>query len=142
MDKEDNTKKEVWYSSILKDIEDKHRDEEYSGLLSKIFKMNKRLTAEEANMISRFGVPSSFEDIVEKKIEEIEQQIRMKLQYSSQERLLALVIPPDQVDLFEVIKQYYEDKGFKTFYVGNDRVPELRDSNYLFISWDLEIKKN
>lgn len=109
------------------------------SLLSILFKKekDKGITAEEANRISRFGTPDSFDDILKKRIDEIEQQIKSKLQFSSQERLLALIVPEDQEDLFEEIKKYYDGKGFKTFYVGKEKVPEFGKSKYLFISWDI-----
>ena len=97
----------------------------------------KELTAIEANMIARFGTPNEFKDIVKKKIEEIERQIRSKLEFSSCERLLALIVPKDQEDLFEEVKKHYSDKGFKTFYVTKEQVPEFGESKYLFISWDI-----
>ena len=104
-------------------------------------KKDKGLTATKANLMARFGVDSDFETIVEKKIKEVDGLIKSKLQFSSQERLLALTVPKDQIDLFERVKKYYMSKGFVTFYVGKDRVPELGESNYLFISWDLKISK-
>ena len=88
-------------------------------------------------MIARFGMPDDFDSIVKKKVREIEQQIKSKLDFSSQERLLALIVPKDQEDLFEEIKKYYTKKGFKTFYVGKEQVEEFGDSKYLFISWDI-----
>ena len=104
-------------------------------------KKEKGLTATKANLMARFGVDSDFKTIVDKKIKEVDGLIKSKLQFSSQERLLALTVPKDQTDLFERVREYYNEKGFITFYVGKDRVPELGESNYLFISWDLKINK-
>lgn len=104
----------------------------------------KELTADQANIISRFNLQgySSLEEIAKKKIKEIEEQITSKLQFSHKERLLALIVPDDQRDLYDLIKtHYYTEKGFKTFYLDKERVPEFKNSTYLFISWDIEIKK-
>lgn len=102
----------------------------------------KELTADQAN-ISRFNLQgySSLEEIAKKKIKEIEEQITSKLQFSHKERLLALIVPDDQRDLYDLIKTHYTEKGFKTFYLDKERVPEFKNSTYLFISWDIEIKK-
>lgn len=103
----------------------------------------KELTADQANIISRFNLQgySSLEEIAKKKIKEIEEQITSKLQFSHKERLLALIVPDDQRDLYDLIKTHYTEKGFKTFYLDKERVPEFKNSTYLFISWDIEIKK-
>lgn len=103
----------------------------------------KELTADQANIISRFNLQgySSLEEIAKKKIKEIEEQITSKLQFSYKERLLALIVPDDQRDLYDLIKAHYNEKGFNTFYLDKERVPEFKNSTYLFISWDIEIKK-
>ena len=80
--------------------------------------------------------------MLRKKIKEIEEQITSKLQFSHKERLLALIVPDDQRDLYDLIKTHYTEKGFKTFYLDKERVPEFKNSTYLFISWDIEIKSN
>lgn len=95
------------------------------------------LTAEKANMIARFGTADDFKTIVKRKIKEVEQQIEIKLQYSSQERLLALIVPEDQKDLFDEVEKHYKSMGYNVFYVDKTQVPEFGNSRYLFISWDL-----
>lgn len=116
-------------------------EESWVDKFLKIFSFGQKndegLTAKKANMIARFGMPDDFDSIVKKKVREIEQQIRSKLEFSSQERLLALIVPKDQEDLFEEVKKYYTEKGFKTFYVGKEQVKDFGDSKYLFISWDI-----
>ena len=131
---------EVGRNEIIQDVHKKDNYPWYVRMFSKK-KKDKGLTATKANLIARFGIDSNFETIVEKKIKEVDGLIKSKLQFSSQERLLALTVPKDQVDLFERVKKYYMSKGFITFYVGKDRVPELGENNYLFISWDLKISK-
>lgn len=115
------------------------------GLKERIMTIGKKkeLTADQANIISRFNLQgySSLEEIAKKKIKEIEEQITSKLQFSHKERLLALIVPDDQRDLYDLIKTHYTEKGFKTFYLDKERVPEFKNSTYLFISWDIEIKK-
>lgn len=108
-----------------------------------LFEKRKELTAKQANIISRFNLQgdySSLEDIARKKVREIEDQITGKLQFSHKEKLLALIVPNDQKDLYDIIRSYYDSKGFKTFYLDKERVPEFKNSTYLFISWDIDIK--
>lgn len=108
-----------------------------------LFGKSRKLTAEQANIISRFNLQgyTSLEDIANKKILEIEDQIKGKLQFSHREKLLALIVPDEQKDLYDIIKNHYEEKGFKTFYLDKERVPEFKNSTYLFISWDIDIIK-
>jgi hypothetical protein len=108
-----------------------------------LFGRSKELTADQANIISRFnlqGWPLTLDEIAEKKVREIEEQITSKLQFSHKEKLLALIVPEDQRDLYDIVKYHYEKKGFKTFYLDKERVPEFKNSTYLFISWDIDIR--
>lgn len=124
---------------VKDDIKSYTNEEEKIPLILRFFGISNKsgLTAKKANMIARFGTPDDFEDIIKKKIKEIDNQINSKLQFSSQERLLALIVPKDQSDLFEEVKKHYDERGFKTFYVDKSQVPEFGDSRYLFISWDI-----
>lgn len=139
--------KEITVSEVLR-----KQDETGVGMIKELLKLKekimtfgkkKELTADQANIISRFNLQgySSLEEIAKKKIQEIEEQITSKLQFSHKEKLLALIVPDDQKDLYDLIRSHYSEKGFNTFYLDKERVPEFKNSMYLFISWDIEIKK-
>lgn len=96
----------------------------------------KELTADQANIISRFNLQgySSLEEIAKKKIEEIEGQITSKLQFSHKERLLALIVPDDQRDLYDLIKTHYTEKDLKLFILTKKEFQNLRIVHiYLFL---------
>ena len=93
--------KEITVSKVLeKQDEDNVRMiNSLLGLKERIMTIGKKkeLTADQANIISRFNLQgySSLEEIAKKKIKEIEEQITSKLQFSHKERLLALIVPDD-----------------------------------------------
>lgn len=113
------------------------------GFMKKFWRGDFRndLTAEKANMMSRFGVNSTFEEIVGKKIKDVQAQILQKLEFSSSEKLLNLLVPEDQKDLYERVRKHFEEKGFKTFYAGKENIEELGNNRYLFLSWDIDREK-
>ena len=104
--------KEITVSKVLeKQDEDNVRMiNSLLGLKERIMTIGKKkeLTADQANIISRFNLQgySSLEEIAKKKIKEIEEQITSKLQFSHKERLLALIVPDDQRDLYDLIKTH------------------------------------
>lgn len=113
---------------------------EKKNLLVRIFSeltKKRELTATQANLMSRFGSYMDFDKIVSKKIDDVQCQIRQKLEFSNKERLLNLLVPEDQKDLYDKVKEHFDKKGFKTFYAGPSEIPELGNNTYLFLSWDL-----
>lgn len=96
-----------------------------------------RLTGEKACYISKYGVDYKFDKILNEKILSIECQILDKIKFSRHERLLALLVPIDQVELYKGVEKYFSEKGFKTFYAGKEEIEELGNNKYLFISWDI-----
>lgn len=116
------------------------REGKFKSIFSK-FSRTSVLTAEQASIMSRFGTRStSFESVLKNKIRTISDQIQNKVTYSPDEKLLSLYIPKDQSDLYEKIKEYFSELGYNTFYIGKDKVKELGENNYLFISWS-DVKK-
>lgn len=95
------------------------------------------LTASKANTMSKYGVFENFKKIIASKIKEIESQIYSKLEFSNKEKLLALLVPNDQKELFDEIEKYFKEKGFKVFYADKQNIKELGDNKYMFISWDI-----
>lgn len=94
------------------------------------------LTGEIANNISKYGY-NSFEEVVKSKARLIEEQIADKIRFSRKEKLLALLVPEDQKELYEKISLIFREKGFKTFYASSEQIKELGNNKYLFISWDI-----
>lgn len=119
--------------------EEKKSKFSFSDLIKKLFYKD-ALTAEMACRISRYGYATrnyDFSKIVKLKIEEVDTQITNKLQFSNREKLLALLVPEDQIELYNEIKKYYDSNGFKTFYADKTNLPELGENRYLFLSWDI-----
>lgn len=115
-----------------------------SMFLKKLFGFstnNNELTANQACKISRYGKDLDFDKIVELKIKDVNSQIRNKLEFFRHEKILNLLVPKDQTELYDKIKEYYESKGFKVFYADKTNLPELGNNKYLFLSWDIEEKR-
>ena len=110
----------------------------FKNLFNKTTK--KDLTADQACKISKYGYcykDLDFNKIVKLKIEDVNYQIKDKLQFSSKERMLNLIVPKDQVELYDKLKEHFESKGFKAFYADKTNLPELGENRYLFLSWDI-----
>ena len=108
------------------------------GILKNLFKSREvGITAERASIISKFGVDQDIETILKTRIHEIECQIVSKLEFNSKEKLLALLVLPGQEELYELIRKEFASRGYITFYVDKTRVADLKENNYLFISWDI-----
>lgn len=87
---------------------------------------------------SKYGLyATSRESVLKTVIESIKRQIKNKIEISEKEKLLVMVVPMDKKDLYEDVRKYFEEKGFKTFYAGGKEIKELGNKEYLFISWDL-----
>ena len=112
-----------------------------SMFFKRLFSTNNDLTADQACKISKYGRNLDFDKIVKLKIEDINSQIRNKLEFSRYEKMLNLLVPKDQIELYDKLKEHYENKGFKVFYADKTNLPELGENKYLFLSWDIEEKK-
>ena len=112
-----------------------------SMFFKRLFSTNNDLTADQACKISKYGRNLDFDKIVKLKIEDINSQIRNKLEFSRYEKMLNLLVPKDQIELYDKLKEHYENKGFKVFYADKTNLPELGENKYLFLSSDIEEKK-
>lgn len=107
----------------------------------KLFSIDNELTADQACKISKYGKDLDFDRIVKLKIDDINSQIRNKLEFSRYEKMLNLLVPKDQIELYDKLKEHYESKGFKVFYADKTNLPELGENKYLFLSWDIDTEK-
>lgn len=98
---------------------------------------NSTLTAEQANIISRYGIKAtSFESVVKDEIKRVQDAIYSRLDYGA-EKIINIPVPLDKRELFERVRKHFSEAGYKTFYVDKEKVKELGNNKYLFISWDL-----
>lgn len=122
-------------------INNKEKMEErswFSKLVSVVKRKESTISAVQANLMSRYGLKAtSFESVVKDEIKKIQEIIHSKLEFGSSERIINVLVPGDQKELFERVRQHFCDKGYKSFYVDKSRVKELGNNTFLFISWDL-----
>lgn len=122
---------------------EKEKSNKLSCMISKLFSVleinrESTLTAEQANIIARYGTrATSFESVVKDEIKKIQASIYDKLSFSSSEKMLNILVPKDKKELYERVKDYFSEAGYKTFYIDRSKVEELGENKYLFISWDL-----
>ena len=110
------------------------------SIIKKIFRREKHLlTAKEANIMSRFKIPATlnYGDLLKRKISEIDDVIRDKLVYSDSEKIISIIIPKEQLDLYLDIKKEFTNRGYDCFILTNQNVPNLKENKFLFISWDV-----
>lgn len=112
----------------------------YIKVLKKLLGLeDKPLTAVQANKISRYGIYEPFDRTLSRNIQDIELQIKQKLTQSPDEKLLAMIVPPEKIQLFDAIKENFLERGFKAFYVTKEQIEDLGPYVYLFISWDIAV---
>ena len=122
-------------------INNKEKMEErswFSKLVSVVKRKESTIPAVQANLMSRYGLKAtSFESVVKDEIKKIQEIIYSKLEFGSSERIINVLVPGDQKELFERVRQHFCDKGYKSFYIDKSKVKELGNNTFLFISWDL-----
>lgn len=106
--------------------------------LARFFKSKDQFNVSSMCFRSKYGSSAkSYQQILEDRIKLIKTQIINKTDISRDERLLVLSIPHEEEKLYEDIKKYFSDKGFITFYADKEKIKELKERKYLFISWDI-----
>lgn len=109
-----------------------------SKLIDTFRKKESTIPAIQANLMARYGTKStSFENVVKEEIKKVQNSIYYKLEFRSNERAINFLVPNDQKELFERVREHFNNKGYKTFYIDKKVVKELGNNTYLFISWDL-----
>lgn len=98
------------------------------------------ITFEDARHYSNYSSHAkTFEDIVEEKQRSIDEQIEKKMGCASKK--INIPFRKDQLPLYNALKKEYESRGFDVFFLDSSILPQLKDSNYMFISWDKPAKE-
>lgn len=106
--------------------------------IAKLFRTKDQFSGSLMCFRSKYGsTAKTYQQILNNRIEVIKTQIINKTEISREERLLVLSIPHEEEKLYEEIKQYFDNKGFITFYADKEKIKELKERKYLFISWDI-----
>lgn len=104
---------------------------------TKLGLLDPEYTAEEVSMMSRYNTSkTTFQEVVDKEVEDINSKIKLTLQTSS-DLLYFKTVLPYQRPLYTAIKKIFEERGFKVFFANSNQLPELGDTEILFISWDV-----
>lgn len=107
-------------------------------IITKAFKpMNEALSAEKANVMSNCRIEAMNSSYITTRVKELLADIKLKTETNPEEKMICVNVPKNQKNLYENIKNYFSELGYSTFYIDNSRVPEMKESIYLFISWNL-----
>jgi hypothetical protein len=118
--------------------------EKIKQVIKELFE-GKSLTADYVSDIATFGTSESRKSIIERNISKINRMILYKAENASKN--LAIDITRYDYPIIDDIRQYYHDRGFKTYIINKNEVIQSSgeeinttldlDSDILLISWKI-----
>lgn len=103
------------------------------GFTDNVYKKG-TLTATMALNLTRYGMlTEDISEIIQQKIEDIENQIISKSKLSIYENVLMVTIPYEFTDVYMKVKEHFDSQSFKTLVRKEKQLDEV--VTYLYIYW-------
>lgn len=92
------------------------------------------LSAQKALNLSKYGRDITREKLIKEMIADVEDQILYKCQLH--EYSLSISVKKANQDIIEDIRIHFNNLGFKSYYIGEKEIPDLKEHKYLFLIWE------
>lgn len=114
------------------------------GMLKKIGEVMKvvkpPMSFETARHYSNYSSHAkTFEEIIDEKRRKLDEKIEQNM--GSKEKKIGIPFSSDQNPLYNALKRDYEERGFEVFFLDSSILPQLKETRYMFISWDKPAKE-
>lgn len=109
---------------------------EFWNIIRELCGLDKKqpLSAQKALNLSKYGRDITREKLIKEMIRDVEDQILYKCQLH--EYSLSISVKKENQDIIEEVKLHFNNLGFRSYYIGETEIPDLKEHKYLFLIWE------